>query len=89
MRKSICIMCESSIVNDVRNMVKTRTRNIMTIGLSESGSEPATHWFCKLSVNDEGYDTIMEYASKFKSSKGSIEEIGEDEFLKKYNLKRI
>lgn len=84
--KKLCILCDDSNVEQVRKNGKSLMGpDIMKIGLSSNGLEPATHWFCFLTATDDGYKKIMD----IKTDLSIIEEADEKDFLKKYNLKRI
>lgn len=81
----ICISCEDVNVESVRNAALTITKfDGLKIPLSETGEEPATHWFCYLNVTPEGYEKILA-----RQDKSIIEESSPKEFLNKWNLKII
>lgn len=78
----ICIMCEDTKVEKIRK--DRKNKNLLTIPLSESGSLPATHWFCCLATTQEIADKYLATAVN------TIMEISEPkEFLEKWNLQII
>ncbi len=78
----ICILCEDNKVEQVR--IKMKNKTLLTMGLSESGNLPATHWFCCLVVTQDRADKLLE------SAELTHMEISEPkEFLEKWNLKII
>lgn len=56
----------------------------LNIPLSESGNLPATHWFCFMNVDEEGYKKLLAVQEH-----SVYEESGPKEFLEKWNLKII
>ena len=56
----------------------------LSIPVSETGQLPATHWFCFMSTDDEGYNRIVN-----NSLYSTIEQGSPKEFLEKWNLKII
>lgn len=56
----------------------------LSIPVSETGKLPATHWFCFMSTDQEGYNRIVN-----NSLYSTIEEGSPKEFLEKWNLKII
>lgn len=56
----------------------------LKVPLSETGCEPATHWFCFINVNEATYQKMLA-AQKHTI----IEEAVPSEFLMKHNLKKI
>lgn len=83
--KRLNILCEDSKVADSREFSKRELgHDVLKVPVSASGNEPATHWFCSLTVNEAGYDRIM---SIKKNSE--IEEGSPKEFLKARGLKLI
>ncbi len=83
--KRICILSTDENVAKARKLAKSITNGeVLKTPVSEKGESPATHWFCCLSVTDEGFNEIS------KIQKNSvIEEIGPKEFLSKWKLKII
>lgn len=53
----ICILCESSKVEEAR--AKEKNENILKIALSPTGEKPATHYFCTMVVTQEKADKLM------------------------------
>jgi hypothetical protein len=78
----ICILCEESKVQEVRE--KTKKENILHIALSPSGELPATHKLCVLAVTEEKAKQMMDSAELT-----IIEAMNPKEFLEKHNLKKI
>jgi hypothetical protein len=78
----LCILCESSYIDDVRSVGKVIGDKILHIPVSETGKLPATHWFCCLTTNS--YQKILDLKNHT-----IMEESGPKEFLMKYNLKVI
>jgi len=60
------------------------TGSHLRIPCSESGSLPATHWFCFMNVTEEGYRKVLSVQEH-----SAIEESSPKEFLKKWNLQII
>ena len=56
----------------------------LSIPVSETGQLPATHWFCFMNVNEEGYQKMLAVQEH-----SIYEEMGPKEFLEKWNLKII
>lgn len=56
----------------------------LQIPCSETGELPATHWFCFMNTNDDGFQKI-----KSVQEHSIIEESSPKEFLEKWNLKII
>lgn len=78
----ICILCESSKVEEARK--KEKNANILNIELSATGEKPATHYFCTMVVNQEKADKLM------AKKEFTIMEIAEPkDFLESHNLKII
>lgn len=81
----ICILCENDKIESARERAKAITsENALSVPLSKSGEEPATHWFCSMEVTDEGYQKILELQQNTE-----IEISSPFEFLKKKNLKVV
>jgi len=80
----LCILCDNSKVEEVRETGKKIFGNNMRVGVSANGKDPATHWFCFLTVSQEGYDKLLELKNYT-----TIEESGPKEFLERWNLKVI
>ena len=78
----VCILCEESKVEQVRE--KMKTDNILTISCSESGKSPATHRFCCIATDEAGAQELMS-----KAEITTMELSGPKEFLEKWNLKII
>lgn len=83
--KRICILSTDENVKEARKKAGSIANgDVLKTPVSEKGENPATHWFCCLSVTDEGFDEIV------KLKKNSIiEESGPKEFLSKWKLKII
>ena len=56
----------------------------LQIPCSETGSLPATHWFCFMNVTEEGYKKVLSVQEH-----SVIEESSPKEFLEKWNLQII
>jgi hypothetical protein len=83
--KRLNILCEDSKVADSREFSKRELgQDVLKTPVSANGKEPATHWFCFLTVNEAGYEKIM---SLQKNSE--IEEGNPKEFLRARGLKVI
>jgi hypothetical protein len=78
----ICILCEESKVQQVRQ--KMKNNNILKIPLSPTGEFPATHKMCVMRVSDERGRQILDLAELT-----IMEEIEPSDFLEKHNLKEI
>lgn len=83
--KRLCILCEDSVIEKARERANSfLNADVLKIPLSESGNNPATHWFCFLHVPDEMHIKFLEMQEN-----SIIEESGPKEFLSKYKLKII
>jgi len=81
----VCILCEEQYIDSAREQAKLIVKpNSLKIPVSETGELPATHYFCFMSVNQDGWNKLMS-VQKYSI----IEESDKDEFLNKYNLKII
>lgn len=78
----ICILCEDSKLAQVRE--KMGKKNILTIPVSETGQNPATHWFCTMAVTEEKANSFLE-----KKELTEMEIAHPREFLTERNLKII
>lgn len=56
----------------------------LSIPVSETGQLPATHWFCFVTVTEEGYQKMLAVQEH-----SIYEELGPKEFLEKWNLQII
>jgi hypothetical protein len=56
----------------------------LSIPVSETGQLPATHWFCFMNVDEEGYQKLLAVQEH-----SIYEESSPKEFLEKWNLKII
>jgi len=75
---------ELSIKDIKTKEIHTYPINYIGIPVSESGSLPATHWFCFLNTDDETYNKIVAICKY-----STIESCGPKQFLEKWNLKII
>jgi hypothetical protein len=83
--KRLNILCEADKITEARAKAKEiMSGDVLTVGLSKSGKAPATHWFCSLNVNEEGYQKIMGIQGHC-----IIEEGSPKDFLKKWELQTI
>jgi hypothetical protein len=81
----ICILCENEKIAEARERAKTITsENALSIPLSKSGEEPATHWFCSMEVTEAGYEKILELQKNTE-----VEIASPFDFLKKKKLQII
>jgi predicted house-cleaning noncanonical NTP pyrophosphatase (MazG superfamily) len=81
--KKLCILCEVDNVDKVKS--KLRRDNILHIGVSPSGQNPATHMFCKMFTTDEKTKRLMDIREYTV-----IEEVDDvSEFLKEKGLRII
>jgi len=78
----ICILCEESKVEQVRE--KMKRDSILTIPCSESGELPATHRFCSMAVDGKKAQELLS-----KAEITTMEISAPKEFLTKWNLKII
>lgn len=78
----VCILCEESKVEQVRE--KMKRNNILTVPCSESGQIPATHRFCCIATDEKGSQELLS-----KAEITTMEISGPKEFLTKWNLKII
>ena len=65
-------------------MKKEFPKTHLSIPCSETGTLPATHWFCFMSCDEANYKKMVE-----TSLYSTIEESGPKEFLEKWNLQII
>lgn len=77
------ILVEDSKVEQVR--IEYGDDKILTLPCSETGKEPATHWFCNIAGDEK---KIMSIYAKKKLSTMELN-TGPKEFLEKWNLKII
>ncbi len=84
----ICILASNEHIEEVREKAKTipelATVKILKEGVSPTGKEPATHWFCSFNCPEgllEKIKALQEYTI--------IERSGSSAFLEKHGLKRI
>lgn len=83
--KRLNILCEDSKITLAREKAKAiMHEDVLTIPLSKKGKAPVTHWFCSLSVTEEGYQKIMGLQEH-----SVIEEGSPKEFLKKCGLEIV
>lgn len=83
--KRLNILCENAKVADARKKAKAiMNEDVLVVPLSKRGKLPATHWFCSLTVTEEGYQKIMEIQEH-----SVIEEGSPKDFLKKWGLEII
>lgn len=83
--KRLNILCENAKIVEARAKAREiMNSDVLTIPLSNNGKAPATHWFCSLSVNEEGYQKIMGIQEH-----STIEEGSPKDFLKKWALRTI
>jgi hypothetical protein len=81
----LCILCDDSKVEQVRKKAGSiMGGRVMEKAASPTGENPATHWFCFVTVTQEGYDRLMSLKEH-----SIMEESGPKEFLEKWNLKII
>ena len=81
----ICILCEDSKVQSVRETAKSIfTRDVLQSGLSSDGKLPITHWYCCLTITDETYQKII-----LVQKDSIIEESDPINFLSKWKLKPV
>jgi len=78
----ICILCENSKVQQVRE--KMKNDNILKIDLSPTGELPSTHKLCVMAVTEERGKELINSAELT-----IIEEMRSKDFLAKHNLKKI
>jgi hypothetical protein len=78
----ICILCENSKVQQVRE--KMKNDNILKIDLSPTGELPSTHKLCVMAVTEEQGKELINSAELT-----IIEEMRSKDFLAKHNLKKI
>jgi hypothetical protein len=78
----ICILCENSKVQQVRE--KMKNDNILKIDLSPTGELPSTHKLCVMAVTEEQGKELIDSAELT-----IIEEMRSKDFLAKHNLKKI
>jgi hypothetical protein len=78
----ICILCENSKVQQVRE--KMKNDNILKIDLSPTGELPSTHKLCVMAVTEERGKELIDSAELT-----IIEEMRSKDFLAKHNLKKI
>jgi hypothetical protein len=83
--KRICILSTDSNVAEAREIAKAITNaKVLAVPASETGKEPATHWFCCLSTTEDGQQRLLGL------QKNSImEESSPKSFLAKWKLKII
>ena len=79
----ICILTEDSKVQEVRD--SWITKDVLKIPVSQTGQNPATHWFCSMAGEES---KMMEIYNKKNLSIMELD-ISPKEFLNKWNLKII
>jgi hypothetical protein len=83
--KRICILSTDANVSEAREIAKEITNSkTLSTPASETGEEPATHWFCCLSTTDEGHQKLLALQKN-----SVIEESAPKIFLSKWKLKII
>jgi len=83
--KRLNILCEDSKIVIAREKAKAiMNADVLTVPLSKKGKSPATHWFCSLNVNEDGYQKIMGIQEH-----SIIEEGSPKDFLQKWGLQII
>ncbi len=87
----LCILCPDENVGASRQKSKiifpknsAAVESHLSIGVSASGVEPATHWFCFMNTTQDVYDRLLDL-NEFST----IELSGPKEFLDKWELKVI
>jgi hypothetical protein len=81
--KKLCILCAVDDVDKVKSKIKRD--NILHIGVSPSGQDPATHMFCKMFTTDEKTKRLMDIREYT-----IMEEVDDvNEFLKQKGLRII
>lgn len=88
---NLCILVPAADVEKVRDkaltlefFAKTERKKLLNIALSESGQEPATHYFCAANVNEDLYNKLLNMKE--------FSEMSTDDpktFLKTKNLKVV
>jgi len=74
----------STPTNSVVGPFARPTSQFLGVPLSETGSSPATHWFCFMNCTDEAYDKFVSIQEH-----SIIEDSSPKDFLTKYNLQRV
>lgn len=79
------ILTKNKNIKEVREKAKDIFgKDVLKIGLSKTGEEPATHWFCSLECTEDGYKKLLEI------NENSVIEVGPPKsFLEKNGLKLI
>lgn len=67
-----------------KDSLPDQSKKHLSIPLSETGKLPATHWFCFVNVDDDGYQKLLSVQQH-----SIIEQSGPKEFLTKWNLQII
>jgi hypothetical protein len=81
--KKLCILCSVGDVEKVRS--KMKRSNILHIGVSPSGENPATYMFCNMFTTDEKTQRLMDLREYT-----IMEEVDDvNDFLNKKGLKII
>lgn len=86
---NICILCVDDKVALVREkandvFLDNKTSNFMIIPLSETGEEPATHWFCNITGTKTFFNKLLKVQEY-----SIIEESKPIAFLNKHKLRII
>lgn len=56
----VSILCKAENIIEVRESAKQVTNaDVLVIPVSPNGKEPETHWFCSLSMDDNGYEKLL------------------------------
>lgn len=60
----LCILVDDAHVDEVRRIgKKVMLHFCLKIPVSATGENPATHWFCTMTVNQELHDKLMKLAN--------------------------
>jgi hypothetical protein len=86
---NICILCKDEDLTRAREeskniFPKTDSSKNLVIPVSETGLEPATHWFCFMNVQESFYNYLLDIKDTL-----IIENIPPKEFLNKWGFKLI
>jgi len=72
------------LIRGFKDSLSEESKQHLSIPLSETGKQPATHWFCFCNVDDAGYQKLLSVQEH-----SIIEQSSPKEFLAKWNLQII
>ena len=90
----ICIIGPAEHIEWIRNVAITlpqfkNPEKLLTIKLSPTGEEPATHYFCASNYSEKAYNDIKELKKNSPTDHTEVFVGSPKEFLKSKNLKVV